>query len=364
MTRVVSWSLRLASLALPALAVLPRPAAGQGSVDETIAQAIKQYEDLNVERALNQFRQIISPSSPFEVSRSQRVIAYKYIGAALASQGQRDSAIVYFRAAVERDPFLDLDPNKFTAQEIEALGQAKLQAFKTGVVVGEKEFANGRFTLDPQVQSLPVKLITTHAGDMRVEFVNLDSQQVRFTLYRGDNDGFRDLTWNGSVDASGKLIPPGSWELRAWGRSNYTQKEDSTGFTFDVAHQFPALEDTLPTLTGSYLLPERHPGSAAWRDLAKGAFLGAAAGGFGFMLSSQIQGASPTLSLAMAGTGVATGTMAFLLRRRNVSISANVAENNRRRAARDALNAEINRRNAERLAQTKLILTPTAGVGR
>lgn len=367
MTRAASSiALRLAAVALVSLAAAPRVSHAQGSVDEMISQAVKQYEDLNVERALNQFRQIISPSSPFEVSRTQRVTAYKYIGAALASQGQRDSAIVYFRAAVERDPFLDLDANKFTGVEIEALSQAKLQAFKTGVVVGEKEFANGRLTVDPQTQSLPVKLITTHAGDMRVEFVDLDDPARRFTLYRGDNDGFRDLTWNGAVTSSGTLIPAGSWELRAWGRSNYTQKEDSSGFTFDVQHQFPALEDTLPALGIAYLLQERHPGSAAWRDLMRGTFLGVAAGGLGYMLSTQITGATqfPKLSLAMAGTGLATGGMTFLLRRRNVTIPENVAENRARQARRDALNAEINRRNNDRLAQTKLIMTPTSGVAR
>jgi tetratricopeptide (TPR) repeat protein len=344
--------------------LVPSAARGQGEVDEMIAQAVRQYEELNVERALNSFRQIISPSSPFEVSRLQRVTAYKYIGAALASQGQRDSAIVYFRAALERDPFLDLDPNKFTAQEIEALSQAKLNSFKTGVLMGEKELAGGRFVLDPQQHALPVKIITTHAGELRVEFVNLVDPSQRFVLYRGDNDGFRDLTWNGSVGA-GTLLPDGSWELRAWGRSAYTQREDSTAFTFDVAHQFPPLEDTLPALTEEYLLPERHPGSAAWRDLARGTLLGLAAGGFGFLVASQMKGGTfPTLSIAMAGTGVATGTVTFVLRRRNLNIPENIAENNRRRAARDALNAEINRRNRERLAQTKLVLTPTSAVAR
>lgn len=366
MTRLASpLALRVAVVALLAFVAAPRVTYAQGSVDEMIAQAVKQYEDLNVERALNQFRQIISPSSPFEVSRPQRVTAYKYIGAALASQGQRDSAIVYFRAALERDPFLDLDPNKFTDQEREALSQAKLQGFKTGVVVGEREFAQGRLVLDPQTSSLPVKLITTHAGDMRVEFVNLDDAATRFALYRGDNDGFRDLTWNGTV-TGGRPIPAGSWELRVWGRSVISQREDSTGFTFDVAHDFPALEDTLPTLGSEYLLQERHPGAAPWRDLMRGSFLGVAAGGLGYLVFSQIGDTKkfPMLSIAMAGTGVVTGTMTFLLRRRNLTIPENVAENNRRRAARDALNAEINTRNNERLAQTKLILTPTSGVVR
>ena len=86
----------------------------------------------------------------------------------------------------------------------------------------------------------------------------------------------------------------------------------------------------------------------------------------GHAIKNQIKGETsfPQLSIAMAGTGLVTGTATFLLRRRSLMIPENVAENNRRRAARDALNAEITRRNNDRLAQTKLILTPTAGVVR
>src|SRR5688500_10797574 len=101
-TRCLRWL-----LAAGLLVAAPQLQA-QDNTDEVLRHSVGLYEQLQVEPALMQLRRVISPSSPFEVSREQRVTAYKYIGAALAILGQRASSIVYFRAALERDPFLDL----------------------------------------------------------------------------------------------------------------------------------------------------------------------------------------------------------------------------------------------------------------
>src|SRR6185503_15648719 len=77
-------------------------------------------------------RQVVSPSSPFEVSPAQRVEAYKYLGASLAIIGMRDSAVVYFRAALERDPFTDLEPQLFTPDQLATFGQARQLTFSLG----------------------------------------------------------------------------------------------------------------------------------------------------------------------------------------------------------------------------------------
>ena len=105
--RRLLWGVVLAVGAAPALA-------GQGSTGELLGQAHEFYERLEVERALPLLRQIVSPNWPFEVTPEQRVDAYKYLGACLALAGKRDSAVLYFRAAIERDPFTDLDPSRFT----------------------------------------------------------------------------------------------------------------------------------------------------------------------------------------------------------------------------------------------------------
>ncbi|HET9004297.1 MAG TPA: hypothetical protein VFN39_09905, partial [Gemmatimonadaceae bacterium] len=63
--------LSLGAIVALALASSPRCATAQGSTAESLEQATKLYEDLQVERALVLLRQVISPSSPFEVSREQ-----------------------------------------------------------------------------------------------------------------------------------------------------------------------------------------------------------------------------------------------------------------------------------------------------
>ena len=59
-------------------------AGAQGATEETMRQAKARYEALDIERALLLFRQVVSPSSPFEVTAAQRAEAYKYLAASLA----------------------------------------------------------------------------------------------------------------------------------------------------------------------------------------------------------------------------------------------------------------------------------------
>ena len=63
-------------------------------------------------------------------------------------------------------------------------------------------------------------------------------------------------------------------------------------------------------------------------------------------------------------TGLGAGTASYVIRQRNRDIPANAVENVRRQTARALHNAEVRRRNAERIAVTKLELTPAAGAGR
>ncbi len=49
------------------------PLRAQSATAEMLDRARHLYEDLEVERALVILRQIVSPASPFEVSREQRV---------------------------------------------------------------------------------------------------------------------------------------------------------------------------------------------------------------------------------------------------------------------------------------------------
>jgi hypothetical protein len=81
-----------------------------------------------------------------------------------------------------------------------------------------------------------------------------------------------------------------------------------------------------------------------------------------FMPNGTLDGAGDGAAV-VAGVATITGLVAFIARRRHPEIPENVAANRLRRDERAAANDTIRTRNANRLAQTVLVVTPAAGVG-
>lgn len=337
---------------LLAAGAAPSLARAQTTTAESLADALRLYEDLQVERALVILRGVISPSSPFEVSRDQRVQAYLYIGASLAILGRRDSAVTYFRAAIERDPFADLDPARFTEKERAAFGEARSRTLAVAV----KPIAARR--LDPASDRLPLTVVTTQPAQLRVE-LRAAGDSAGVPLLDRESDGVRELAWSARLE-SGALAPPGRYGVfaRAVARSGAA---DSAVVLLDLAHDHPALEDTLPALRPDQLLPERYPGSVARGELARGLGLAAIALALPVVTNPRLsEGGQPLARIAALG-GIAAGVAAYIERRRHPVDRAAIAANAQRRSERAAQNAEIARRNAERLAATRVVVTPVPG---
>ena len=348
------------SRGLLALAVLIRlggaaPLPAQVNTAETLRQAVGLYEDLQVERAVALLRQVVSPSSPFEVSREQRVEAYTYLGASLAILGKRDSAIVYFRAALERTPYIDLDPQRFTETEREALAEARRQTFGLGL----RPVTSTQ--LDPRTDNLTFQMITTHAATVTAE-VRSRGAASGTVLSSRELDGQGEIQWNG-VLAEGRLAPAGRYELVLRGRSTLIAQSDSARIYFDVRHDTPPLEDTLPALRPEELLPERHAASAAGFDLLKGFGLATAALLLPSVIGNENLGkAGRVAATSVAGVAGTAGVISSIRRQRSRDIAPNIAANRLRAAERALRNAEIRRANDEKLALTKLVVTPAAGI--
>ncbi|HVE77739.1 MAG TPA: hypothetical protein VNA89_02700 [Gemmatimonadaceae bacterium] len=336
-----------------ALTLAPRAAAAQSNSAELLARAVALYEEVQIERALELLRQIISPSSPFEVSRGQRVEAYKYLGASLATIGQRDSALVYFRAAIERDPFLELPEATFTPGEREAFAEARRATFALGV----RPVSALRF--DPATDGAVFTFVTTQPAEVRA-LVRLPGGQPERVLSERPLEGTGETRWNG-VGSDGRLVPAGRYEFVVTGTSALTGIVDSASVYFDLRHEHPALDDTLPEFRPEALLPERYPRSAAGRLFARGLGVAVAALLLPKVVSHHTLRDGSALPQAVAAAAIASGIAASLERQRQPEIPANIAENQRRRAERARLNAEITRRNAERLALTQLVVVPAAG---
>ena len=349
-------ALRALTAGLLVLAALTAPLAAQSNTAELLQRAIHLYEQVEIEQALVILRQVISPSSPFEVSREQRVQAYKYLGAVLAlEQGaaNRDSAIVYFRAAIERDPWVDLDPHRFSPAQLSALAEARNRTFAVAVRPVQLD------TLDPGNQTITFRSLTSHRAALRAE-IRLHGVG-RSVLYDGDNDGLREIPWDGFL-SDGTMAPPGRYEMAVIARSGLLDLTDTASVFFDVAYDHQPLEDTLLDLAPGDLLPERRPASAATADLLKGLGVAAAALLIPSVLTPEDLGAGrPGLPGVVASVGAIAGVVAFFVGRAHREIPVNLAENQRRLATRRATNAAIAQRNAEILRRTRLVITPAGG---
>ena len=343
-----------------ALCSLPLSARAQDSTAVVLQQARDLYERIELERSLPLYRAVLSPAWGFEVTQAQRVEARLYLGAALLLLGERDSALAHFRTALERDPFADLDPSRFTPAQLEAFQAARQTVFGIGV----RPVAPIR--LDPRTGRITFTIATTHAAAVRCE-IRLAEPDTAFPVFVGEiqGGGLREIEWDG-VLPSGQLAPSGRYAFVLLARSRVAAREgiarvtDSTAAYFDVKQEYPALEDTLADLGAADLLPEQYRASTAVGDLLKG--LGVAAGALFLanVASNEKLGSANGMAAAVATVGVAVGFTTFVTRRRG-GHPENVAVNERRRAERSAANAAIRSRNAERLAQTVLLISPAAG---
>ncbi len=328
------------------------PATLHAQADEQLRQAIRRYENLEIEQARLLFQQVISPSSPFPVSEAQRVTALTYLGATLATLGQRDSALTYFVAAIQRDAMVDLDPRRFSEQERQVFSDAKRRVFRIGMRPVPRD------TLDPRADRVNLTVATTHPGVVRVELVNT-ADETRHVLFEGDVDGPRDVPFSGLVPRSGEFVPAGAYDLVAVGESRVLDgRRDSTGALVEIQHLVEPLEDTIASFRADELLPERRPPATATRDLLYG--IGVAAGALlsGPLVGKSALGGGAGLAVPVATVGAGAGLWAFLFRRSHLEIPENIAANERRQAERAQRNAEIMQRNAARVAATRIILRP------
>ncbi len=336
--------------ALLVLCMLAKPLSAQDSTAAVLRHARDLYERLELERALPLFRQVVSSGWTLEVSGAQRVEANLYLGSTHMLLGARDSAAAYYRSALERDPFADLDPARFTPSQLEAFRTARRAVFAVGV----RPVATTR--LDPRSGRMTFTIVATHTASVRCE-IRPGPQATAFPLFIGEIQGLREIEWDG-VLPNGQLAPSGRYAFVLLGRSGTQARTDSSSAYFDVQQEFAQLEDTLADLQARDLLAERYPNSAG--DLVKG--LGVVGGALFLagVASNRDLGRSNGMAVVVASGGLAVGVSSFFTHRGR-SRPDNVVANNRRRAERAAANEQIRQRNAARLAQTILVITPAAG---
>lgn len=354
MKRVVLAFLLLLTAAVSARAQTTR---------ERLDSAKLLYQSFEVERARPILQGIVSPGYLQPVSPTERVEAYKYLGASYALVDKRDSAASFFVAALDFDPFTDLDPQVFSASEIGAFADAKRRIFKIGIRPIDPKIVDPR----DDTTAYSFRVMTTHVGDYRVELINRDST-VREVLYQGRSGGERRITWRGVLTSTGQIAPPDVYQIRVIGQSAESQnpQESRELQFFRVEHHYDYLEDTLKSFTAADTLRSQIPPRAPWGDLAKGVIIGALAGvalPSVASLDESVKGYQTHAAVA-GGLLIGSGTFSFLYRRQNRDIPENVQENQRRKDMRARFNRDVSERNRARLDRRLLIITPASGFTR
>jgi hypothetical protein len=330
---------------------LARPLLAQRTPGEVLSRAVILYEELQLERAVTLLRDVMSPSNA-AATATERVQAMKYLGAAFALLGRRDSAIAYYRATLERDPFTDLDPAVFTAQERQLFAVARQRTF----VVGARVLSDTGFV--PGQRRVALRFVTTQHARIQavVRGVGGGDPVVSF---RWTAEGASEAPWDG-LDHQGTRLAPGRYHLEVNATTTSGSASDTVALRFDVRYDHEPLEDTLG-LNAESLLPERRPPSVARSRLAAGL----AAAAFAIAVPSAIGhgelGGTRKHAVVMASVTASGGIASFIFLRRGSAIPANVLENARRREEHTRRNREIRERNAARIAEARMVITPPSG---
>ena len=204
-----------------------------GQAAALLAHAKYLYGRRELDRALPLLRELVAPGQPMEVTLAQRVDAYKYLGAAHALAGRRDSAITHFGTALAWDPFTSVEPPEFTREQASMFVEARRRMF----AVALRPIAATRVEL--RNDSVKFTAVATHLARVRVALIRSDS--VRIPLYEGEMDGARVFAWSG-MDRRGNAAPPGRYRVSIVAQSRVMDWQDSTWAHFNVAYELPAQE--------------------------------------------------------------------------------------------------------------------------
>ena len=334
-----------------------RAVMAQRSPAETMQRAVILYEELQLERAIVLLRQVISTSAAGQASPEQRTQAHKYLGAAYALLRQRDSALVHFATALDRDPFLDLDARTFTEGERRLFLESRRSVFAVGAR------APADTVITPGAEQVSWTVVTTQPATVQASLRPVDGgTDAALTILTTSANGaeLADMRWNG-LTASGAVVPAGRYTMRFVASRVGGGATDSASLAVDIRYQHASLEDSLPALRADELLPERRPPSASRTQLVRGMGLAVAALAIPSLLGSKDLGTNGTHTAVMAGGSAAAGVAGFVLWGRSRVIAPNVAANARRRRERAAYNTAVARRNAERLAGVRLAIVAAQG---
>ena len=335
----------------------PRAATAQ-SAAAVLAQGARAYEDLELDNAAGLLRRALAVQGTNALAPADVDRALMYLAATELLREHADSARAVARRLVLANPRFRPDELVFPPQVLtfyEGIRRA------TPVVIAS---AAADTAIRPGTEALAVRLYASTFHDVTATLGTEAGRVVR-TLYAGPISDSLDLHWNG-LDSSGTGSPPnGRYAITVTSVDRHRRVVRILRLPLEVTQ---GRVDTLPhpaPPADSLLLPERQPMGPGLRALAPGALAGVAIAVLPSVVASGEDASAARF--IVGGTVTIAGIAAFLSHHPGRSIPANVTHNRTLRDAWRREDAEVTRRNAERVrgmlgirAGAPVLLTPEA----
>jgi hypothetical protein len=341
-------------IALTACVLLAPVAARAQSGTTLLEQGVRAYSVHEYDGGAWLLRRALGAEGAGALSPAEQARALAYLTAIEVARNQRDSALAAARRLIVLDPRYRLDEQTFPPQVAALYQEARRSA--PGVSIR----ATGDTAIRPGTESFVVHLGASTAPEVTATVNDPDGRVVR-TLYSGTVRDSVDLRWNG-LDAAGKLSDAGRYTILVVPTARERRSAGGAGWSLRLPIEVARTTvDTTPLPLAppdSLFRPERGDVRGAVRALVPGVAVGAA-----IIILPKVVASGEHASGArvlVGGTVAIAGLAAFFSHHPGQQLAGNEQYN---RSLRDNWRrnvAEIERRNADRVRQARMIIRPGA----
>ena len=318
-------------------------------------QGLRAYTEHEYDGGAWLLRRALATEGAGALSPAEQARALAYLTAIEVARNQRDSALAAARRLIVVDPRYKLDEQVFPGQVVAIYQEARRSA--PGVSIR----ATGDTAIRPGTDAFVVRLGASTGPEVTATVTGTDGRVVR-TLYTGTVRDSVDLRWNG-LDAAGNpsgegkyaiLVVPTARERRgAGGGSGWSLR-----LPIEVVRTAVDTTPLPPAPSDSLFRPERGDVGGAVKALAPGVAIGAAIIILPNLVASGEHASSSRV--LVGGTVAIAGIAAFLSHHPGQQLAGNEQYNRNLRDTWRRNVAEIQRRNADRVRQARMIIRPGA----
>jgi hypothetical protein len=340
--------------ALTVCALLAPAAARAQSAATLLEQGIRAYSVHEYDGGAWLLRRALSSEGSGGLSPAEQTRALAYLTAIEVARNQRDSALAAARRLIVLDPRYKLDEQTFSPQVIAVYQEARRSA--PGVSIR----ATGDTAIRPGAESFVVRLGASTAPEVTATVNDPDGRLVR-TLFSGTVRDSVDLRWNG-LDASGNPSEAGRYTIQVVPTARERRSAGGAGWSLrlpiEVARTSVDTTPLPPAPPDSLFRPERGDVGSAVRALVPGVAVGAAIIVLPKLVASGEHASGARVFVG--GTVAIAGIAAFLSHHPGQQLSSNEQYNRNLRDNWRRNVSEIERRNADRVRQARMIIRPGA----